>query len=88
MKHIITIDGLSQNTSTANGTLRSMSGIPTDWNAQRAGLIAEETLSMVPTNTYAYAPQDFIDINNLNNNPNAMAQMTSGYGLILEDFYS
>ena len=57
-------------------------------NAQRAGLIAEETLSMVPTNTYAYAPQDFIDINNLNNNPNAMAQMTSGYGLILEDFYS
>ena len=57
-------------------------------NAQRAGLIAEETLSMVPTNTYTYAPQDFIDINNLNNNPNAMAQMTSGYGLILEDFYS
>ena len=56
-------------------------------NAQRAGVIAEETLSMVPTNTYAYAPQDFIDINNLNNNPNAMAQMTSGYGLILEDFY-
>jgi len=57
-------------------------------NAQRAGLLAEESLSMVPTNTYAYAPQDFIDINNLNNNPNAIAQMTSGYGLILEDFYA
>lgn len=57
-------------------------------NAQRAGLIAEETLSMVPTNTYAYAPQNFIEMNTLNNNPNAMAQMTSGYGLILEDFYS
>ena len=56
-------------------------------NAQRAGLIAEETLSMVPTNTYTYAPQNFIDINNLDNNPNAIAQMNSGYGLILEDFY-
>ena len=57
-------------------------------NAQRAGLIAEETLSMVPTNTYTYAPQNFIEMNTLNDNPNAMAQMTSGYGLILEDFYS
>ena len=57
-------------------------------NAQRAGLIAEETLSMVPSNSYAYAPQDFIEMNNLNNNPNAIAQMTSGYGLILEDFYA
>jgi hypothetical protein len=57
-------------------------------NAQRAGLIAEETLSMVPSNNYAYAPQDFIEMNNLNNNPNAIAQMTSGYGLILEDFYA
>jgi hypothetical protein len=57
-------------------------------NAQRAGLIAEETLSMVPTNTYAYAPQNFIEMNTLNDNPNGMAQMTSGYGLILEDFYS
>ena len=57
-------------------------------NAQRAGLIAEETLSMVPTNQYSYAPQDFIEMNNLNNNPNAIAQMTSGYGLILEDFYA
>jgi hypothetical protein len=57
-------------------------------NAQRAGLIAEETLSMVPTNTYTYAPQNFIEMNSLDDNPNAMAQMTSGYGLILEDFYS
>lgn len=57
-------------------------------NAQRAGLIAEETLSMVPTNTYTYAPQNFIEMNSLDNNPNAMAQMTSGYGLILEDFYA
>jgi len=57
-------------------------------NAQRAGLIAEETLSMVPSNNYAYAPQNFIEMNSLDDNPNAMAQMTSGYGLILEDFYS
>ncbi len=57
-------------------------------NASRAGLIAEETLSMVPTNTYTYAPQNFIEMNSLNDNPNGIAQMTSGYGLILEDFYS
>lgn len=57
-------------------------------NASRARAIAEETLSMVPTNTYTYAPQNFIDMNNLDNNPNAIAQMTSGYGLILEDFYA
>lgn len=57
-------------------------------NAARAGVIAEETLSMVPSNNYAYASQNFIDINNLDNNPNAVAQMNSGYGLILEDFYA
>ncbi len=57
-------------------------------NAARARAIAEETLSMVPTNTYTYAPQNFIDMNSLDNNPNSMVQMTSGYGLILEDFYA
>ena len=57
-------------------------------NATRAKEIANETLSMVPTNTYTYAPQNFIDMNNLDSNPNAVAQMQSGYGLILEDFYA
>ena len=57
-------------------------------NATRAKEIANETLSMVPTNTYTYAPQNFIDMNNLDSNPNEIAQMKSGYGLILEDFYA
>ena len=57
-------------------------------NAQRAGLIAEETLSMVPTNQYSYAPQDFININNLDNDPIGMQKLAAGYGMILNDYTS
>ena len=57
-------------------------------NASRAGLIAEETLSMVPTNQYSYAPQDFININNLDNDPIGMQQLAAGYGMILNDYTS
>ena len=57
-------------------------------NAARAGAIAEETLSMVPTNTYTYAPQDFININNLDNDSNGMQRLAAGYGMILEDYTS
>jgi len=57
-------------------------------NAARAGAIAEETLSVVPTNTYAYAPQEFININNLDNDSAGMQRLTAGYGMILEDTYA
>ena len=57
-------------------------------NASRAGLIAEQTLSMVPTNQYSYAPQNFININNLDNDPIGMQQLAAGYGMILNDYTS
>ena len=57
-------------------------------NASRAGLIAEQTLSMVPTNEYSYAPQNFININNLDNDPIGMQQLAAGYGIILNDYTS
>jgi len=57
-------------------------------NASRAGLIAEQTLSMVPTNEYSYAPQNFININNLDNDPIGMQQLAAGYGMILNDYTS
>jgi len=57
-------------------------------NAARAGAIAEETLSVVPTNTYTYAPQEFININNLDNDSAGMQRLTAGYGMILEDTYA
>jgi len=57
-------------------------------NASRAGLIAEQTLSMVPTNEYSYAPQNFININNLDNDPVGMQQLAAGYGMILNDYTS
>ena len=55
-------------------------------NAARAGAIAEETLSMVPTNQYSYAPQNFININNLDNDSAGMQRLTAGYGMILNDY--
>jgi hypothetical protein len=57
-------------------------------NASRANVIANETLSVVPTNTYTYAPQEFININNLDNDSNGMQRLTAGYGMILEDYNS
>ena len=57
-------------------------------NASRANIIANETLSVVPTNTYTYAPQEFININNLDNDSNGMQRLTAGYGMILEDYNS
>jgi len=57
-------------------------------NASRANVIAEQTLSMVPTNEYSYAPQNFININNLDNDPIGMQQLAAGYGMILNDYTS
>ena len=57
-------------------------------NASRANIIANETLSVVPTNTYTYAPQEFININNLDNDSNGMQRLAAGYGMILEDYTS
>ena len=57
-------------------------------NASRANVIANETLSVVPTNTYTYAPQEFININNLDNDSNGMQRLAAGYGMILEDYTS
>ena len=57
-------------------------------NASRANVIANETLSVVPTNTYTYAPQEFININNLDNDSNGMQRLAAGYGMILEDYNS
>ena len=57
-------------------------------NASRANIIANETLSAVPINTYTYAPQEFININNLDNDSNGMQRLAAGYGMILEDYTS
>jgi len=53
----------------------------------RANAIANETLSMI-TPTYDTTTEQYVNINNLDNDPTGMQRMTSGYGLILGDFYS
>ncbi len=57
-------------------------------NAATAEAIARDTLAAATSNSYKYPSQNFININSVDNDPTGIAKLTSGYGMILEDFYA